>query len=85
MQAYFTKAIASVIYLLKMQSRAPSLWHLQADRFVLRRSTMLCWAGVSCCEKAVAAEGRDHAGAGSDVCLFEVRLSTAVFYDETQS
>lgn len=72
MQAHFTKAIASVTYLVKMQSRAPSPSHLQADRFVLRRSSMLCWVGVSCCVKVVIGEGLDHAGADGNVCLLEV-------------
>ena len=72
MQAHFTKAIASVTYLLKMQSRAPSPLHLQADRFVLRWSGMLCWVGVSCCVKPVIGEGLDHAGADSSGYLLEV-------------
>lgn len=72
MQAHFTKDIASVTYLLKMQSRAPGPSHLQADRFVFRWSSVLCWVGVSCCAKAVAGEGLDHAGADCNVCLLEV-------------
>lgn len=71
MQAHFTKAIASLTYLLKMQSRAHGPAHLQTDRSVLRWSGVLCWVGVSCCVKAVAEEGLDHAGAHNNACLLE--------------
>lgn len=70
MQAHFTTTIASVTYLLKMQSRAPSPSHLQADR--LSWSSVLCWVRASCCVKAVVGEGRDHAGVHGNMRLLEV-------------